>query len=126
MAGRGVPVPQTFVCVLYAYSLVVLEGDPQKMYEPRLKWTKTKSSLVGRKDNKIILATTRSTLVLASTRVWILIEVMPKPKPNKMSGKNESTEKATFKSVLAFLPDRIVRIFRKSQVAAPRCGRVRR
>lgn len=36
MAGRGVPVPQTFVCVLYAYSLVVLEGDPQKMYEPRL------------------------------------------------------------------------------------------
>lgn len=67
-----------------------------------------------------------STLVLASTRVWILIEVMPKPKPNKMSGKNESTEKATFKSVLAFLPDRIVRIFRKSQVAAPRCGRVRR
>ena len=93
--GRQRCTSPTNVCMrtLCILSRVVLEGDPQKMYEPRLKWTKTKSSLVGRKDNKIILATTRSTLVLASTRVWILIEVMPKPKPNNMSVKMREPKK---------------------------------
>ena len=102
MAGRGVPVPQTFVCVLYAYSSSIGRGPPKLAYalctslvlimdknEKLISWKK------GQQNHFPVLA---STLVLASTRVWILIEVMPKPKPNKMSGKNESTEKATFES----------------------------
>ena len=92
------------------------------MYEPRL------NNGQKRKAHELEERTTKSfswlasTLVLASTystSVWILIEVMPKPKPNKMSVKMRAPKKRPLSRipVLAFLPDRIVRIFQKSQLA---------
>ena len=79
--GRGPPKLAYALCT----SLVLIMDKNEKL----ISWKK------GQQNHFPVLA---STLVLASTRVWILIEVMPKPKPNKMSGKNESTEKATFDS----------------------------
>ena len=32
MAGRGVPVPQTFVCALYPYSSSIGRGPPELAY----------------------------------------------------------------------------------------------
>ena len=79
--GRGPPKLAYALCT----SLVLIMDKNEKL----MSWKK------GQQNHFPVLAIT---LVLASTRVWILIEVMPKPKPNKMSGKNESTEKATFES----------------------------